>query len=76
MFAASKLYTTTNALGLMSAVTVGSQASTLAAYATLTGIGTITMAALGAYGVYRTVKSVANTGKETSANERAYANKS
>lgn len=76
LFAASKLYTTTNALGLMSAATVGSTASSLAAYATLTGIGTIPVAALGAYGVYRTAKSIANTGKETSANERAHANKS
>lgn len=76
LFAASKLYTTTNALGLMSAATVGSTASTLAAYATLTGIGTIPAAALGAYGLYRAGKSIANTGKETSANERAHANKS
>lgn len=76
LFAASKLYTTTNALGLMSAATVGSQASTLAAYATLTGIGTIPAAALGAYGLYRAGKSIANTGKETSANERAHANRS
>lgn len=76
LFAASKMYATTNALGMMSAATAGSTASSLAAYATLTGIGTIPVAALGAYGAYRTIKSIANTGKETGANERAHANKS
>lgn len=69
LFAASKLYVTTNALGLM-------PTATAATYATLTGIGTIPMAALGAYGLYRAGKSIANTGKETSANERVHANNS
>ena len=76
LFAASKLYATTNVLGGMSAATIGSHAATLATYATMTGIATIPVAALGAYGLYRAGKSIANTGKETSANERANINRS
>ena len=73
---ASNLYTTTNALGLMSAIYSGSTAASLTAAATMTGIATIPVAALGAYGLYSAGKSIYKTVQETSANTRAAAKKS
>lgn len=75
--AASKLYTTTNALGLMAgAAPTSATAAALTTYATLTGIATIPVAALGAYGLYSAGKSIRRMSKDTSANARAHAKKS
>lgn len=75
--AAAKLYTTTNALGLMAgAAPTASAAAALTTYATLTGIATIPVAALGVYGLYSAGKSVRRMSKDASANARAHANKS
>ena len=74
--AAGKLYTTTNALGLMAGVTSGSTAASLATAATLTGIGTIPVAALGAYGLYSAGKRIYKTARERDANYRAQAKRS
>ena len=72
---ASTLYTTTNALGLMSTVYSGATAASLTSAAMMTGIATIPVAALGAYGLYSAGKSIYRTVQNTSANTRAAAKK-
>ena len=74
--AASKLYTATNALGLMASTVPGATAASLTTAATLTGIGTIPVAALGTYGMYSAGKRIYNTARETEANARAQAKRS
>ena len=81
LFAASKLYTATNAMGLMANVYAGSAATaataaSLTTAATMTGIATIPMAAIGAYGLYSAGKSIYRTGQNTSANRYAAEKKS
>ena len=73
---ASNLYTTTNALGLMSAAYSGATAASLVSAATMTGIATIPVAALGVYGLYSAGKSLYRTVQNTSANTRAEAKRS